>query len=65
VKPTAGASSRGGGAALEGDLIFDPQPPERLPTSRVDVTDDVDHRASSFEFPYQVKYNTQQTGMRA
>jgi hypothetical protein len=31
VTPTTGASSRGGGAALEGDLIFDPQPPERLP----------------------------------
>jgi hypothetical protein len=31
----------------------------------VDVIDDVGHRASSFYFPCQVKYNTQQTGMRA
>jgi hypothetical protein len=45
---TAGASSRGGGAALEGDLIFDPQPPKCLPTALWNVTDDVDHRTSSF-----------------
>jgi hypothetical protein len=30
LMPTAGASSRGGGAALEMDLVFDPQPPEHL-----------------------------------
>jgi hypothetical protein len=46
--PTAGASSRGGEAALEGDLIFDSQPLELLPAAFVEITDDVDHDASSF-----------------
>jgi hypothetical protein len=35
-------------AALEGDLVFDPQTPERLPAALVEITDDVDHHTSSF-----------------
>jgi hypothetical protein len=48
--------TRCGGAALDGDLMVDPQPAERLPIALVDVTDDVGHCASSLYFPCQVKH---------
>jgi hypothetical protein len=48
MTPTASVLIWGGSAALEVDLVVDPQLLERLPAVLVDVTDDVDHRTSPF-----------------
>jgi hypothetical protein len=43
--PLAGLNEAG--LLLDGELVADPQPADPLPTTLVDITDDVCHRASS------------------